>query len=398
MEDEKKLQGTLIRRFIITLFAVAIIELILTMVSDRWVMPVIADYFFPDHEVSDHFSAHALGSYIAGSLIGSLVSFMCRILPEYIRFPISIFINDTLSARESTLFASGDGYIISRLPFTQKILFDSSVLVILLVFAIPYIVAAVRFSLVTMKEFRKIGEKRMQARKDYERKRNLMISDIAHDLRTPITTVSGYAQALVDGLVKEEDVNTYLEAIRDKAVGMNDMIQMLFDYTRVDSEGFVLTREKTDICELVRECAALVYPDAETAGFEIDVDIPERRIEQSVDRVHFKRVINNLTVNAIRHNQAGCRVGIVVFEEAGRVNIAVADNGEMIPEDKADHIFEPFFMGDESRNSKGGSGLGLSVAMKVTQMHGFRLKLIQGSILNRYKELSGYTKSFVISM
>ena len=91
-------------------------------------------------------------------------------------------------------------------------------------------------------------------------------------------------------------------------------------------------------------------------------------------------------------------MGIIVFEEAGRVNIAVADSGDMIPEDKAGHIFEPFFMGDESRNSKGGSGLGLSVAMKVTQMHGFRLKLIQGSLLNRYKELSGYTKAFVISM
>ena len=304
MEDEKKLQGTLIRRFIITLFTVAIIELILTMVSDKWVMPVIADVFFPDHEVSGDFTAHALGLYITGSLMGSLVSFICRILPEYIRFPISIFINDSISARESSLFISGDGYVISRLPLTQKILFDSVILTLLLVLAIPYFAAAIRFSLVTMKEFRRIGAKRMQARKDYENKRNLMISDIAHDLRTPITTVSGYAQALIDGLVKEEDVNTYLEAIRDKAVGMNDVIQMLFDFTKLDSEGFTLDKEKTDICELVRECAALSYTDAETAGFKLDVNIPEKRIEQSVDRVHFKRVINNLTVNARRHNQA----------------------------------------------------------------------------------------------
>ena len=79
MEDEKKLQETLIRRFILTLVVISMVEFILTAVSDRWIMPVIAGVFFPDNEISESFSTLALGVYIAGSLAGSLISFISSI-------------------------------------------------------------------------------------------------------------------------------------------------------------------------------------------------------------------------------------------------------------------------------------------------------------------------------
>ncbi len=394
--QEKDLQIILIRRFIVTLIIVGAVEYILTRFSDSVIMPFIADTFFHGEEMSDAFSTLAMGKYIAASILGWLISFATRILPEPIRLPVRAYISNELVRHENAFFMSGQGSVLSGLSFTGRLLFTALMLAMLTLLAMPYVVGAVRFTVVTMREFRKIGAMRMQARKEYERKRNLMISDIAHDLRTPITTVSGYAQALADGLVAKDEVDTYLKAIRDKAVGMNDLIQVLFDYTRLDSEGFTLNREMTDICETVRECAALLYTDAEKAGMEMDVNIPDEKINVNIDRVQFKRVINNLVGNAIRHNEQGCNIGIVICKEGERLNIAVADKGAPIADDIADHIFEPFFMGDESRNSRGGSGLGLSVANKITDMHGFKLKLIQGGNLGRFKQLKGYTKAFVI--
>ncbi len=396
--QEKRLQTLLIRRFIVTLILVGIVEYILTRVSDSFIMPLIADKFFHDYEMSEAFSTLAVGRYVAGAMVGGIIGQITKILPLPVRYPVGAYIDTYVSSRESSFFISGEEGLIAGLPLDKRILMTCIIILIMIILALPYIIAAVRFAMVTMKEFRKIGAMRMQARQDYEKRRNLMISDIAHDLRTPITTVSGYAQALADGLVKEEDIKSYLEAIRDKSVGMNDLIQLLFDYTRLDSEGYTLKRENADICETVRECAAALYTDAEAAGMGMEVNIPEEKHILSIDPPQFKRVINNLIINAIRHNEKGNDIGVIIFEEAGKLNIAVADRGRPIPEDKAAHIFEPFFMGDESRNSRGGSGLGLSVAGKITGMHGFKLRLIQGEALKNHRELKNYGKAFVISV
>ena len=397
-EQEKRLQWLLIRKFIVTLIVVGIVEFIITTVSDRFVMPVMAEAFFKDHEMSEAFSTVAVTRYVLEIFLGAVMGFMIRFLPLPLRIPAGSYIDRLIEGGESRFFASGQNGIIAQLPLREKITITLMILGISLILAVPYIVAAVRFTIVTMREFKKIASLRMQARKDYERRRNLMIADIAHDLRTPITTVSGYAQALADGLVKDEDEQAYLEAICAKSRGMNDLIQLLFDYTRLDSEGFKLKKEKTDICEMVRECAAGLYTDAESAGMGMDVDIPDKSIFLDLDRAQFKRVINNIMINAIRHNDKGCDIGISVCEDGNRLNITIADKGKPVPEDMAVHIFEPFFMGDASRNSRGGSGLGLSVAKKITDMHGFKLRLLQGSDINKIRGIGDYSKAFVISM
>ena len=397
-QQEKRLQEILINRFIVTLIVVGIVEYILTTLLDRFAMPFIADVFFSEQEVSEAFSILAVGRYFAGVIASGVLSQITKIFPEPVGFTARTFTADLISSMENSFFMSGEGAVLNDMSFGRKLLLASVILAMLIILALPYIIAAVRFVMVTMREFRKIGAMRMQARKDYEKRRNLMISDIAHDLRTPITTISGYAQALNDGLVKDEDKQTYLEAIRDKSRGMNDLIQLLFDYTRIDSEGFTLKKEKTDICETVRECAALLYTDAESAGMRMDVNIPDKKTVIELDRAQFGRVINNLMVNAIRHNEEGCTIGTFVYEDGGKLNIAIADKGKLISEDIAGNIFEPFFMGDESRNSRGGSGLGLSVAKKITDMHGFKLKLIQGQEINKASQLRGYNKAFVIKV
>ena len=260
-------------------------------------------------------------------------------------------------------------------------------IVTLVLFAIPIVMTAVWFSRIVAEEVEKNEKQEEALRRNYEKARNLMLSDIAHDLRTPITTIGGYAKALNDGLVTSDEKRAeYLEAIQNKSERMSDLITLLFDYVRLDSENFSLRCEKTDITELLRENAALLYADVEERGMEFEIEIPEEPLEISVDRLQISRVITNLINNALKHNAAGTCICLKMDDS----KIIVSDNGTTIPPEIAEHIFEPFVMADNSRESKGGSGLGLSIAKKIVEMHGWKITLIQ--------DFKGHEKSFVINM
>ena len=218
-----------------------------------------------------------------------------------------------------------------------------------------------------------------------------MLSDIAHDLRTPITTIAGYSKALNDDMViSEEKKREYLQAIENKSARINDLIHLLFEYIRLDSDNYGLRREEIDMPELLRTIAASLYSDIEEKGMEFEVSIPEDVHMISVDRVQFSRVVVNLINNAMKHNRAGTEIHLEMRCEKGKTLIMVSDNGELIPTFLAEHIFEPFAVGDVSRTTQSGSGLGLSIAKKIVEMHGWSLELKQ-----YYEEKR---KSFVIEI
>lgn len=264
----------------------------------------------------------------------------------------------------------------------------TSFILTLVMFAIPIVMTAVWFSRIVAEEVEKNARQEQELRENYERARNLMLSDIAHDLRTPITTIGGYAKALNDGLVtSDEKRNEYLEAIENKSKRMSDLITLLFDYVRLDSENYQLRLEKTDIAELLRENAAMLYADVEEKGMEFEIDIPEEPVFLEVDRLQFSRVVTNLINNALKHNEAGTTLWLQLKASA---QIVVGDNGKPIEPLVAEHIFEPFVVADASRVSKGGSGLGLSIAKKIVQMHGWTIELQQ--------DFERQEKSFVINI
>lgn len=258
-------------------------------------------------------------------------------------------------------------------------------------FAIPIVMTSIWFSRIVAEEVERKARQEEELREQYERARNLMLSDIAHDLRTPITTIAGYAKALNDGLVTSDEKRTeYLEAIENKAERMSDLITLLFDYVRLDSEKFSLRMEKMDVTELLRENAALLYADAEEKQMEFEIEIPETPLLLDVDKLQFSRVVTNLINNALKHNEANTTITLELKEEKNRIQIIVKDNGKMIAPLIAEHIFEPFVVADASRESKGGSGLGLSIAKKIVEMHGWTLELLQ--------DFERQEKSFVINI
>lgn len=248
----------------------------------------------------------------------------------------------------------------------------------IVVMIIPIIVASLLFSKALMDEVHRMDQEKEEMRMSYEKKRNLMLSDIAHDLRTPITTIAGYSKALNDDMiVSEEKKREYLLAIENKSARMNDLINLLFEYVRLDSANYGLRKEEIDLPELLRTIAASLYSDVEEKGMEFEILIPEEVHMVSLDRVQFSRVIVNLINNAMKHNEAGTTISLEMKRNKNNVQIIVSDDGKLIPDFLAAQIFEPFAMGDASRTAQSGSGLGLSIAKKIVEMHGWTLELKQ---------------------
>ena len=252
---------------------------------------------------------------------------------------------------------------------------------------------------IVMAEFHQIQEEREQQQREFDRKRNLMLSDIAHDLRTPVTTVSGYAKALADHMVQEpEKQQEYLNAIQNKSVRIGNLINLLFEYVKLDSEGFALNGKTLDLCELLRENAAMLYAEMEENGMTLTADIPEETIPVWADELQLSRVVTNLLTNAMQHNPKGTRIGLFAYRELERIYVLVADSGILIPEEQAQHLFDPFTRGDKARVSDGRNGLGLSIVSKIVQMHGWDLKLVQQPQIQHYAKAAGFAKAFVIRM
>lgn len=284
------------------------------------------------------------------------------------------------------------------LPTATKWIILGTALGVLVLALLPLSAGAYIYSMMVTRKLKEYEKIREEERSNEQKQRYLMISDIAHDLKTPMTTVTGYAKALSDGMVAREKEQEYLDAIKDKTLRMNDIVQMLFDYVRLDSEGFSIVKAKIDICELLRECVAALYQDIENAGDDVDIDIPEDKIMIEADKVQLTRVINNLITNAVKHNAGNTTIGVTVRQEPDEVRVYVADTGEAIEEELARELFEPFVMGDKSRSSGGGSGLGLSVASKIMNLHGYKLKLVQKPEMLRYKLDEKYNKVFIMIM
>ena len=270
-------------------------------------------------------------------------------------------------------FAMSYAYYLGMSAFPK-----TNFVITLVMFAIPIVLTAVWFSKIVAEEVERNDRQEEEIRQQYERARNLMLSDIAHDLRTPITTIGGYAKALNDGLVTSDEKRTeYLEAIENKAERMSDLITLLFDYVRLDSENFSLRLVKCDVAELLRENAALLYADVEEKQMNFEIEIPEASYMMSLDRLQFSRVVTNLINNALKHNEAGTTITLKMQQTKDAIQVIVKDNGTMIAPMIAEHIFEPFVVADASRESKGGSGLGLSIAKKIVEMHGWTIELKQ---------------------
>ena len=203
-----------------------------------------------------------------------------------------------------------------------------------------------------------------------------MMADISHDLKTPITSIQGYAKALSDGIIPDGDKDKYIKIIYEKSKKLTDLINIFHEYSKLEHPDFNLTLEKVDLSEYLRAYIALKYEDIVESGFNIEVDIPEEEMEMKIDKIQLQRVFDNILGNSIKHNEKGTNIYVSLEKKSASYEIIIADDGKGIPKEIASNIFEAFTVGDESRNSRQGSGLGLAIAKTIVELHEGTIELV----------------------
>ena len=374
-KTKKSLRWFLIGRFLITMLCIFVSEQLISLFYSQIMLPGMSMLL-----TRQQISITAKGNPVV--LMLQMLLYICTsFLPDGIGGYVQRIAGGQLGTSmqivvDSPLF-SGSGGIFLR------ILTVAVFLALIFISVLPYLAGAFYYCRVVTDEVNELMEEEKEQQLAYDRERNLLLSDIAHDIKTPITTLCSYSKALSDDLVQGEKRREYLEAVYHKSMRMNELITLLFEYVKMDSTGFTLHKEECDLGDILRESTAALYTDFEERNMMLHVEIPEISTPCNADKVQIARAINNLLTNAVRYGREGGRV-LVQLEE---YTITVADDGPKIDEELAEHIFEPFTRGDKARSTEGGSGLGLSIAMKIVEMHGGELRL------NRdYGH--GYTKAF----
>ena len=354
----RDLQAFLIKRFIYILVLVTVAQSLISFLISQAVMPVVMKVFFPDYQRQSSVGKTDLFIFIICVLLLLIVNAVRMLLPSPLQGMMQWTGERLQDWLGNALPATRSSVVVQEMEGWKAILLFVVLLLLMVCMLLPYILGAITFARIVMAEFHQIQEEREQQQREFDRKRNLMLSDIAHDLRTPVTTVSGYAKALADHMVQEpEKQQEYLNAIQNKSVRIGNLINLLFEYVKLDSEGFALNGKTLDLCELLRENAAMLYAEMEENGMTLTADIPEETIPVWADELQLSRVVTNLLTNAMQHNPKGTRIGLFAYRELERIYVLVADSGILIPEEQAQHLFDPFTRGDKARVSDGRNGL-----------------------------------------
>lgn len=216
-------------------------------------------------------------------------------------------------------------------------------------------------------------------RRELERDKQRMLAGLSHDLKTPITIIQGYAQALSDGVVKTEDEKKCLELISSKSDMMVELINTFYEYSMLEHPDFSLTEEIADVCELSRAYLAKKYSEITLFGFTLETDICENAIYCKLDKKQIERVFDNLIGNSLKYNSAGTAVFFSLkLNEENQAAFVIGDSGKGLPENMGDELFQPFVVGEKSRN-KQGSGLGLAICKKIVTAHGGEISILPPS-------------------
>lgn len=223
-------------------------------------------------------------------------------------------------------------------------------------------------------EMRSFLKESVQQRLEDEKRRKDLITGISHDLRTPLTSISGYVDGLLDGIADTpEKRNRYLEAIRARAKTMVNLVESLSEYSRLD-RNFRYHMETVDLVEYIGQYLEMAKPDTEKYQVEIEVSCRKGEYSVRLDTKEFKRVFDNLFTNTVKYREReASRVLISVRHTPdGRfTELVFQDDGPGVPQDSLGKIFDSFYRVDDARkSSEKGSGIGLAVVREIVRGHG----------------------------
>ncbi|MCT4352204.1 HAMP domain-containing histidine kinase [Streptomyces sp. Je 1-79] len=211
-----------------------------------------------------------------------------------------------------------------------------------------------------------------------EAQRKAMVSDVAHELRTPLSNIRGWLEAAQDGVADTDPA--LIASLLEEAVQLQHIIDDLQDLAEADAGALRLHPEPVDVADLLGHVAAAHQAEAERAGVTLRVEVPEPAPALTADPVRLRQVVGNLVSNAVRHTPRGGRVDLRAYGAGvdgacdgpvSEVVVEVADTGSGIAAADLPHVFERFWRAERSRSRRtGGSGLGLAIVRKLAEAHG----------------------------
>ena len=211
---------------------------------------------------------------------------------------------------------------------------------------------------------------------EVEDSRREFVANVSHELRSPITAISGYIEGMRDGVIPPEEQDKYLGIVSDESKRLSRLIGELLALSRLEREDAALEYTDFDICDLLERVFLRRTGDLEKRGMDIDCDFNPEPCFVHADMARIDQVLVNLIDNAIKFTPDGGLITLRVRGENGLCTVTVADNGVgILPEDRP-RIFERFFTADRAHTSGKGTGLGLSICQRILEMHGQRIRLL----------------------
>lgn len=212
---------------------------------------------------------------------------------------------------------------------------------------------------------------RIEAERRAERTKNELITNVSHDLRTPLTSIMGYIGLIKEGKYENEKVmKDYLNIAFNKSTQLKNLIEDLFEYTKLSNRTVSLEKRKVNIAEFLSQIIEEYVYVFEENNLDIETHFEGSNSLVDIDPGKMVRVFENLISNAIKYSFKPGKISILTYEKSNYVYIKVNNKGENISKEKLDKIFDRFYRVDEARNSNvKGSGLGLAISKNIVELH-----------------------------
>lgn len=217
-----------------------------------------------------------------------------------------------------------------------------------------------------------------RSRREIEDARRQLVAAASHDLRTPLASLRLLVESIDDGVATGETRERYLREIRTHVGVLSDLIDDLFELSRIEAGDISWTMRRVELRDLIGDTVAAMRAPAAERGVKIAAELPPGDVAARANAEKVQRVLFNLIQNAIRHTPADGSVTVRARSGARGVEVEVADSGEGIAAGEGERVFEAFYRGDAARGEEG-AGLGLAISRAIVEAHGGRIWLEDGS-------------------
>ena len=227
-------------------------------------------------------------------------------------------------------------------------------------------------------EMRRVLEAANEREKELKRERSLLIANISHDLKTPITSIKGYIDGINDGVADTpEKLEKYLNTIRSKANTIENLVNNLSTFSKLELSRLEFSFAEGDMRELIGEVISDYRLDAEQCGIRFEAKLGDESVNVKIDGEKMRRVFSNIIENSIKYRRPESRlITVELKKQENFAYVFITDDGKGIEPKELNRVFDSFYRTDESRTSQiKGNGLGLGIAKQIVNRHGGRMWL-----------------------